>query len=112
MTYTHKIGDSIKWELRSLQSDGVTPVNWTGYQIEISAVNKVTNYELFKVSTNNGTSDSYITVNELSIGKFNIIIKNTDNFKVGEYSVDVRYINPDGIKQSSKSFIIKIVNRL
>lgn len=112
MSFTHKIGDSIKWELRSLQSDGITPVNWSGFVIEVSAINKVSNVELFRVSSSTPTADSYIKVDELNIGKFSVIIKNTDNFHIGDYSVDIRYTSPEGFKQSSKSIPIKIVNRL
>lgn len=112
MSFTHKVGDSIKWELKSYQADGTTPVNWSGFTIDVTAINKVSNFELFSISSKTPSSDSYITIDELDVGKFSIVMKNTEHFRIGEYSVDIRYTSPDGFKQSSKSIPIKIVNRL
>lgn len=112
MGIIHKVGDSIKWELKSLQSDGITVVDWSGYHIEVQAINKVTGKELFKSSSLNITDNNYITTDNLDVGVFKIVVKNTDNFSVGDYSVDIKYISPDGFKQSSKSIQIKVVTRL
>ena len=108
----HKVGDSIKWKMKNVQADGVTPVNWTGYTIEAKAVSKTTGATLFTVNSATNTANSYITAGTLGTGEFEIVVKNTDSFQVGEYTVDVKYTSADGFKQSSKAIQLKLVSRL
>ena len=106
----HKIGDSIKWKLKNTQEDGITPIDWSGTIIICKAINKYNqNQILFEINSSTPTVNAYITVNELNIGKYEVIIKSTDLFKIGEYLVDFKYQNADGFKQSSKSITLKIV---
>jgi len=107
----HKIGDSIKWKIKSTQSDGITPINWSTAIIEVKAVNKFTQAVLFGFSTAASDTDKYITTANLNIGEYEVVIKNTDDFQTGEYIVDFRYIL-DGFKQSTKAIPLKIVNRI
>ena len=108
----HKVGDSIKWKMKNVQADGVTPVNWTGYTIEVKAVSKNTGVTLFTVNSSSNSASSYITTGMLNTGEFEIVVKNTDSFQVGEYTVDVKYISADGFKQSSKAIQLRVVSRL
>lgn len=108
----HKVGDSIKWKMKNVQADGVTPVNWTGYAIEAKAVSKTTGVTLFIVNTATNTASSYITTDSLGTGEFEIVVKNTDSFQIGEYTVDVKYTSADGFKQSSKAIQLRVASRL
>ncbi len=109
---THKIGDSIKWKLKNVQEDGVTPVDWTGTTIECRAISKFNTTDiLFDISTDSPTADTYISTDKLNIGEYEVIVKNTDNFKQGEYFVDFKY-ESNGFKTSSKSITLKILNNL
>ena len=63
---THKIGDSIKWKIKSTQSDG-TPINWATAIIETKAVDKFSGKILFEFSTITGDSNRYITTEDLNI---------------------------------------------
>lgn len=54
----------------------------------------------------------YITTDTLALGEFSVIVKDTDNFILGNYDVDIEYIDVDGFQKSSKSFGMKVVERL
>ena len=108
----HKVGDSIKWKMKNVQADGVTPVDWTGFTIEVKAISKNTGVTLFTVNSGVVTANSYITTGTLGTGEFEIVVKNTDSFQIGEYTVDVKYTSVDGFKQSSKAIQLRVVSRL
>lgn len=107
-----KVGDSLLWNIQYKQSDEVTPVNLTGFTIDIDAYEKNTGALLFKVNSGTPTADTYISTTSLATGTFSLVIKDTSNFLVGDYLVDVEYTTADGFKQSSKSFGLKVQDRL
>ena len=107
-----KRGDSIIWKVVYKQSDNITPVNLTGFNIDVDAYNRNTNAILFNIVSNAPTSNMYITTDTLAIGEFSIIIKDTDTFSLGDYLVDIEYIDAEGFQKSSKSFGVRIVERL
>ena len=111
MALNVKIGDSIRWTITYKQSDNVTPVNLTGYTIKVKAVNKSTKAVLFDINSNSSTSNQYISVTPLT-GSFIIVVKDTDSFTQGIYSVDIEYTTFDGFTSSSKTFELKVVERL
>lgn len=109
----HKIGDSITWQINYKQSDG-TPVNLTGTTISIDAINKANraNKEvLFNILSTANDPNSYLVINEIS-GIISVIIKDTTTFKLGTYDVDIEFTDSLGFKRSSKSFILKVLERL
>lgn len=107
---THKIGDSVVWKINYRQDDG-TPINLYGFDINIDAFNKVSKSKLFYFSLSNGTNNEYFIVDNIELGEFTIIIKNTDYFKTGSYDVDLEFIDSQGFKRSSKSFNLRVVER-
>lgn len=107
-----KRGDSIIWKVVYKQSDNITPVDLTGFTIDVDAYNRNTKAILFNILSNAPTSNMYITTDTLNIGEFSIIIKDTDNFTLGDYLVDIEYIDSEGFHKSSKSFGVRIVERL
>ena len=108
----NKIGDSISWKIKYMQSDNITPVDLTGYTIDIDAYHKVTKALLFNVSTNDITSNQYVSVDSVSSGEFIVVIKDTSEFIAGDYLVDIEYTDIQGFRKSSKSFGLKVVERL
>lgn len=111
MALNVKIGDSIRWTIAYKQSDNVTPVNLTGYAIKVKAVNKSTKVTLFEINSDSPTSNQYISVTPLT-GSFIVVVKDTDLFTQGVYSVDIEYTTVDGFTSSSKTFELKVVERL
>ena len=111
MSLKLKLGDSIRWNIAYKQSDNISPVNLTGYTINVDAVNKANNRVLFNISSAAPTTNQYITVNPIS-GTFTVIIKDTSTFVHGVYNVDIEYVTADGFKTSSKSFELRVVERL
>ena len=109
-TIIHKIGDSISWDLNYKQSDN-TPVDLTNFNINISATRR-SNIEVFNVSSNSPTSNSYIDISDVVNGNYKLIIKNTSSFQRGDYYVDIEYIDASGYKKSSQSFILTLVERI
>ena len=107
-----KVGDSIRWAVGYKQSDGITPVNLTGYTIDIDAYDKVSGTQLFNIVSSTPTANSYIDTTDIINGNFSIIIKDTVGFAVGTYLVDIEYTTADGFKVSSKSFELKVQERL
>lgn len=107
----HKIGDSITWQINYKQSDGITPVDLTGVIIDIDAINQINKEVLFNILSTESDPNSYLTVDETS-GVFSIVIKDTTAFKIGVYDVDIEFTDSEGFKKSSKSFILKVVERL
>ena len=107
----HKIGDSIIWNIHYKQSDNITPVNLTGYTINVDAVNKANKSVLFNIVSSAPTSNQYITINAIA-GTFTVVIKDTSSFVPGVYNVDIEYVTADGFKTSSKSFELRVVERL
>ena len=111
MSLKLKLGDSIRWNIAYKQSDNVSPVNLTGYTINVDAVNKANNSVLFNIVSSAPTANQYITLNPIS-GTFTVIVKDTSSFVPGVYNVDIEYVTADGFKTSSKSFELRVVERL
>jgi hypothetical protein len=108
-----KIGDSIIWNLQYKQSNGTTPVDLTGFKIDIDAISKAdSSMVLFNVDTDNPTANMYIDTSDKVNGNFKLIIKDTQTFVKGDYLVDIEYTSADGYKSSSKSFGLKVQERL
>lgn len=107
-----KVGDSIRWVINYKQSDGITPVDLTGYTIDIDAYDKVTNSLLFNITSNVSDANMYIDTTNKNQGEFIVIIKDTSLFPIGTYLVDIEYTTSDGFKTSSKSFELKVQERL
>ena len=111
MSLKLKIGDSIRWNIAYKQSDKISPVNLTGYTINVDAVNKAKNSVLFNIVSSASTSNQYITIDAIA-GTFIVIIKDTSSFVHGVYNVDIEYVTADGFKTSSKTFELRVVERL
>lgn len=110
-TIVHKIGDSLSWQINYKQSDGITPVNLAGVIIDIDAISQINKEVLFNILSTESDPNSYLTVDETS-GIISIVIKDTTAFKVGDYDVDIEFTDSLGFKRSSKSFILKVLERL
>lgn len=108
---TVKIGDTIVWNVQYNQSNN-TPVDLTGFTIDIDAQNKTTGVELFNVVSTSPSANRYIDITNIATGSFTLVIKDTQAFIKGEYFVDIEYTDANGIKNSSKSFTLKVVERL
>lgn len=106
-----KVGDSIVWKMKYKNQDN-TPVNLTGFTLDVDAVNKTSKAVLFNILSSTPTSNMYITTDLFNIGEFSVIIKDTSSFAVGEYLVDVEYTSEDGFVSSSETFALKMVERL
>ena len=111
-TLIQKIGDSITWKISYKQSDGITPVDLTGFTIDVDAYNKANKEILFNILSTTPTTNMYITTDTLALGEFSVIIKDTSTFTLGDYLVDIEYIDPEGFQKSSKAFGVKLVERL
>lgn len=107
-----KIGDSIRWPVTYKQADGITPINLTGYTIDVDAYNKETNALLFNVVSTVPSANMYIDLTNIVAGQYVVVIKDTSIFTVGDYLVDIEYTSADGFKISSKSFELKVRERL
>lgn len=106
-----KIGDSLKWHIKYKQSDN-TPVNLTGFSVNVDAYEKINNTLLFRIDSSTPTDNMYITVDDFNIGEFNIIVKDTSAFVKASYSIDIQYVDAEGLKTSSKNFILNVVDKL
>lgn len=106
-----KSGDSLKWHIKYKQSDN-TPVDLTSFSVNVDAYDKVTNALLFKIDSTAPTANMYITTDKFNIGEFDIIVKDTSSFNKSSYSVDIQYVDAEGLKTSSKNFVLKIVDKL
>ena len=111
MSLKLKIGDSIRWNIAYKQSDNVSPVNLIGYTINVDAVNKANKSILFNVVSSAPTSNQYITIDAVA-GTFIVIIKDTSSFVPCVCNVDIEYVTADGFKTSSKTFELRVVERL
>ena len=111
MSLKLKIGDSIRWNIAYKQSDNISPVNLTGYTINVDAVNKANKSVLFNIVSSAPTSNQYITIDAVA-GTFIVVIKDTSSFVPGVYNVDIEYVTADGFKTSSKTFELRVVERL
>ncbi len=108
-----KIGDSLSWKIDYKQSDNITGVNLIGFEVIVKAINKFNSQDfLFNISSNDIDSNKYIEFINRSSGIFSIIIKDTSQFKKGEYFVDIEYIDSEGFKTSSKSITLKVQERV
>lgn len=106
----HKKGDSIRWNVKYNHESG-TAYNLTGFTIIVSIKDRVSNVSIFDINSNIYNGKHQITTDQLNIGKFQVIIKDTSSFSTGDYFVDIQYTDVNGFKQSSESFNLKIVNR-
>lgn len=110
-----KIGDSIRWTIKKTEkiNNIVEPVNLYGFRIVIKAYpSNIRSRTLFVIDSNNNTTDTYITTDKLNLGEFMAVIKNTDDFKVGTYDVEISYITTDGFKTTDKSFELTMVEKV
>ena len=106
-----KIGDSIIWKMQLKNADNAA-VNLTGFNIDIDAYNKISNTQLFNITSLNATANMYISETNLVNGEYSVVIKDTATFPAGDYLVDVEYTSADGFKRSTPTFQIKMVERL
>jgi len=106
----HKIGDSINWSFNYTQSSSVA-VDLTNFVININAMSK-TSVEAFNISSNAPTLNAFIDITDVINGNFELSIKDTSSFLKGDYFVDIEYTDLQGYRKSSKSFILKLVERL
>lgn len=111
-TIVHKIGDSLTWQINYKQSDNITPVDLTGFIINFNAENKSTKVELFNIQSDTPSLNAFIDISDALNGNFALTIKDTNFFINGTYLVDIEYIDRQGYKTSSKSFELKVVERL
>ena len=107
----HKLGDSIRLTAEVKNSDG-SSVNLTGYEIEVKCINKQNGTVVFNINTVSVDSNMYITSNELNIGKYSIIVKDTSMLKTGEYFIDITYVSADGFRQSIETINLKVMDRI
>lgn len=107
-----KIGDSIRWAVSYKQSDGITPVNLTGYTIDVDAYDKISGNLLFNIVSSAPTANAYIDTRDIINGNFSVIVKDTSSYTAGSYLVDIEYTDANNFKQSSKSFEVKVQERL
>ena len=107
----HKLGDSIRLTAEVKNSDG-SSVNFTGYKIEVKCTNKQNGTVAFNINTVSVDSNMYITSNELNIGKYSIIVRDTSMLKTGEYFVDITYVSADGFRQSIETINLKVMDRI
>lgn len=107
-----KKGDSIAWKIKYLQSDNTTPIDLTGWLIDVDAYGRLDKTLLFNIKSDAPTVGMYITVDKLDVGEFSVVIKDTSGFALGDYSVDIEYTDMDGFTKSSKSFGLRLVERL
>lgn len=107
----HKIGDSIIWNIEYKQSDNITPVDLTGFIIDVDAINRFDKTVLFNIVSTGTDTNSYLIVNE-SAGTFSVIVKDTTLFNAGTYEVDIEFTDAEGFKKSSQSFILSVVERI
>lgn len=108
---THKLGDSIRLTAEVKNSDG-SSVNFTGYKIEVKCTNKENCTVAFNINTDSVDSNMYITSNELNIGKYIIIVRDTSMLKTGEYFIDITYVSADGFRQSIETVNLKVMDRI
>lgn len=106
----HKKGDSIRWNVKYNQSSG-TAYDLTSFTIIVSIKDRINNISIVDINNNIYNGNHQITTDQLNIGKFQVIIKDTSSFPTGDYYVDIQYTDVNGFKQSSESFDLKIVNR-
>lgn len=107
-----KKGDSISWKVKYKQSDNITPVDLTGFSIDVDAYNRTNKALLFNILSGTPTSNMWITTDRLHLGEFSIVVKDTSGFTLGDYSIDIEYRDVDGFTKSSKSFGLRLVERL
>lgn len=67
---------------------------------------------ILTIDSNISNINSKIEFIDRTLGLFNILVLNTDNLPLGAFNADIQYIDTNGIKQSSKSFGLRIVNKL
>lgn len=106
----HKKGDSIRWNVKYNHESG-TAYNLTGFTIIVSIKDRTSNVSRVDINSNIYNVNYQITTDEFNIGKFKIIIKDTSVFPIGDYFVDIQYVDANGFKDSSESFNLKIANR-
>ena len=107
----HIFKDSIRWTASVKNNDG-SSTNLNGYRIDLKIVNRQNNLNTISINSNSIDSNMYITTNELNIGKYEIIIKNTSLLKIGYYYVSISYVSADGFTQTVESIDLKVMDRL
>lgn len=107
---TLKKGDSLKLNVVYKDSNN-TPIDLTGFKL-LFKVKDLKNINIISIDSAVNNPKSKIQFVDKVYGIFNILVIDTDNLPIGTFNADIQYIDADGIKQSSKSFGIKIVDKL
>lgn len=110
VTIEHKIGDSLMLKFTIRQEDG-TVLNLSGFSFNIDCINKSNKIELFKIESSKPTSDRYIDISNIENGELSLIVKDTNLFLKGDYYIDIERIDNEGFVESSRSILLKIVER-
>ena len=66
----------------------------------------------FFISVTKKGNEVLFTSNELNIGKYSIIVKDTSMLKTGEYFIDITYVSADGFRQSIEAINLKVMDRI
>ncbi len=103
----HKIGDSIQWTITAKNSDG-SVVDLTGFSVNIDAYLENSRTPLFAIDSRTSTADNSVTVPNPTTGVIQVVIKNTDSFREGEYYCDIQYVDANGLKSSSNNFRLRV----
>lgn len=110
VTVEHKIGDSLLIKFTLKQEDN-TVLNLSGYSFNIDCINKNSKVELFKIKSSEPTSNRYIDITNLENGEISLIVKDTSLFLKGDYYIDIERIDAEGFIESSRSILLKLVER-
>lgn len=105
-----KQGDSLKLNVDYKDSLN-SPINLNGFTL-IFRVFDTANNTILRLDSSSNTIDKKIEFIDRNNGIFYILVTDTSKLPNGNFSADIQYIDPNGIKQSSKSFGLKIVDKL
>lgn len=101
-----KLGDSFSFSGSYAQVDA-SPVNLTGYNLELRIYNRMANAVIVVKSTEPSPGNS-IAITDHLLGKFSVLITDTSFLLEEDYFVDIATISETGIKQTSKSFYLRM----
>ena len=100
------VGDDVSLAVTLLQSDGVTPINLTGYSLKTQI-----NFSNPPGMTLLNTSNGGIVITNAAQGMFEVLMSTsfTANLVAGEYPYDLWWTNPSGAENKifSGLFIVE-----
>ena len=94
------------------KQSNASPMNLTGYQLEVNVMNANTDKSVITVIAGVSTANRSLTIENAVAGQFKLMVKDTEVLRDTDYYIDFKTTGDGGIEQTSKAIKLSVKTRL